>query len=373
MTGVDFEAERWYADRGRRPIGLEPVDALGALELVRVEFDVGEPALYTLLRGEPRWDEVFASAHGAFVFEGDVPRGSTSRLEVDQSHTSWRVGETLVKCYRRLAPGLHPEVELGRALTVELPDHVAAVRATLHWAPHGGPPVALAVVQEFVDDAEEGWEWTAARAVRGDAGFARATGSVARRLHDALARAFPARESTPDDRTAWRLAAEAQLEEALQLVGEELTGGASRIRDELARLEDGPSVPIARVHGDLHVGQFLHAPGRTVVVDFEGLPARSPTERRALDTPLRDLASLVRSIDHCGRYAVEHHGGWPALVEAWIDEARDELLAGYGSHDETLLRALEFDRAVYEFTYASRYLPEWLYVPRAALAALLRT
>jgi predicted trehalose synthase len=126
------------------------------------------------------------------------------------------------------------------------------------------------------------------------------------------------------------------------------------------------------VHGDLHVGQFLHAPGRTVVVDFEGLPARAPAERRALDTPLRDLASLARSIDHCGRYAVERHGGRPALVEAWIDEARSELLAGCGPHDEALLRALEFDRAVYEFTYASRYLPDWLYAPPAALAALLR-
>jgi predicted trehalose synthase len=161
-----------------------------------------------------------------FVAEGDPPRGEAARLEVDQSHTSWRVGDALVKCYRRLVPGLHPEVELGRALTVELPENVAAVRGALHWVPQGGPPVALAVVQEFVDDAEEGWEWAAARAARGDAGFARAIGTVARRLHDALARAFPARESTPDDRAAWGLAADAQLEEALELVGGELAGAA---------------------------------------------------------------------------------------------------------------------------------------------------
>ncbi len=371
MTIVELESARWYADRGRRPVRVEPLDALGALEVVRVEFDEGEPALYTLLRGKPRWDELFAGAGGAFVAEGEPPRGDAVPLAVDQSHTSWRVGGVLVKCYRRLVPGINPEVELGRARTAELPEHVAAGRGALHWAPGDAPPVALAVVQEFVDDADEGWEWAAARAARGDARFARALGEVGRRLHEALARAFPARESTGDDRRAWRLAAEAQLDEALRLVDDELTGAAPRLREELARLDDGPAVALTRIHGDLHVGQFLHAPGRTVVVDFEGQPTRTPEERRALDTPLRDLASLVRSIDHCGRYVLERLGGDEGVVDAWMREARDGLLAGYGPHDATLLRALEFERAVYEFTYASRYLPDWLYAPRGGLAALL--
>ena len=373
MTVAELEAERWYADRGRRPVGVEPLDELGALEVVRVRFDEGEPALYTLLRGEPRWDEVFADARGAFVAEGEPPRGSATRLEVDQSHSSWRVGEALVKCYRRLVPGLHPEVELGRALTAELPEHVAALRGALHWAPGDDPPVALAVVQEFVDRAEEGWEWTAARAAHGEAGFARAVGEIARRLHEALARAFPARESTADDLAAWRLAAEAQLDEALELVEDELSGAAPRLRHELAELEASAPVRLTRVHGDLHLGQFLHAARRTVVVDFEGQPTRSPASRRALDTPLRDLASLLRSIDHCGSYAVERHGGDEAAVVRWMHDARRELLGGYGPHDPRLLRALEFERAVYEFTYASRYLPDWLYAPRAGLAALLDT
>ena len=58
-------------------------------------------------------------------------------------------------------------------------------------------------------------------------------------------------------------------------------------------------------------------------------------------------------------------------AEAWICDARQKLLRGYGPHDEVLLRALEFDRALYEFTYASRYLPDWLYAPRGGLRALL--
>jgi predicted trehalose synthase len=359
LTPVGFEAERWYADRDRTVLGVEKLDALGAVEVVRVEFDQGAPALYTLFRGEPHWPEVFAQARGAFVAEGELPVGEQEALAVDQSHSSWRVGDAYVKCYRRLVRGVQPELELGLALGERMPEHVPRLRGSLRWE-----DVAIAVVQDFVDDAEEGWDWAASRAVAGDADFTVDVGAVARRVHDALAGAFPTRESTKADRIEWRRAAEAQLEEALPLVG----AAAPRIRDELAMLEQGGPVMLTRVHGDLHVGQFLNAAGRLVVIDFEGLPARPSRE---LDTPLRDLASLARSLDHCGRYAVERHGGDAARVEEWITAGRANLLRGYGPHDGVLLRALEFDRAVYEFTYASRYLPEWLYAPRGGLRALL--
>ena len=359
MTTLAFEAERWYADRGRTPVRTERLDSLGALEVVRVEFAEGEPALYTLLHGEPRWAELFAGADGAFVADGAPPGGAQAALAVDQSHSSWRVGDAYVKCFRRLVRGVHPEVELGAVLGDAVPEHVPRLRGSLRWQ-----DVTVAVVQDFVDEAEEGWEWAAARAVAGDSGFAEAVGGVARRIHDALGEAFPTRESTHADRVEWLRAAEAQLEEARPLVGE----SAERIREELAVLAQGPPVTLTRVHGDLHIGQFLHAPDRIVVIDLEGQPTRSSRE---LDTPLRDLASLARSLDHCGRYAVREHGGDPDRVEAWIRDARANLLRGYGPHDEALLRALEFDRAAYEFTYASRYLPDWLYAPRGGLRALL--
>jgi len=359
LTELAFEAERWYADRGRTPVRVETLGSLGALELVRVEFAEGEPALYTLLRGEPRWEELFAEASAEFVAEGTPPVGAQDALKVDQTHSSWRVGNSYVKCFRRLVRGVHPEVELGAVLGEAVPEHVPRLRGSLRWK-----DATVAVVQDFVDEAEEGWEWAAARAVAGDAGFAEAVGGVARRVHDVLGAEFPTRDSTPADHAEWRRAAEAQLEAALSLVED----AAPRIREELAALDHDRPVTLTRVHGDLHIGQFLHAPDRIVVIDFEGQPARSSRE---LDTPLRDLASLVRSLDHCGRYAVEQHGGDPAAVEEWIRDARAYLLRGYGPHDEVLLRALEFDRAVYEFTYASRYLPDWLYAPRGGLRVLL--
>jgi predicted trehalose synthase len=153
----------------------------------------------------------------------------------------------------------------------------------------------------------------------------------------------------------------------------ELRAHEARARRELARLAAPVEAPlVTRIHGDLHVGQFLRADDRLVIVDFEGQPGKSADERRRPDTPLRDVASLSRSLDHCGRYAIKRQGADPGRTEAWIAEARARLLAGYGVSNRGLLRALEWERAIYEFTYAATYLPEWIYAPRGGVEALLR-
>jgi predicted trehalose synthase len=359
VTAVAFEAERWFADKGRRVARVETLDALESLEIARVTFADGGEALYSLVPDDMDWASVLPRADGAFAFDGAAPKGPSRRLNVDQSHTSWRAGGALVKCYRRLAPGVHPEVELLEALTAHGFPSSPRYLGTLAWR-----DVAVAVVEEFVE-GEDGWEWCAARACAGDASFAEAVGGLTRQLHDALAGSFPTGVATADVTLRWHREAEAQLGRA------SLRSDAARATRELARLAEGRGTAVTRVHGDLHVGQLVFGE-RIVIVDFEGQPTKSTVERRALDTPLRDLASLSRSLDHCGRYAVERHGADAAATERWIAEARGLLLAAYGDHDEALLRALEWERAVYEFTYAADYLPEWLYAPRGGLAALAR-
>ena len=109
-----------------------------------------------------------------------------------------------------------------------------------------------------------------------------------------------------------------------------------------------------------------------MVLDFEGEPTRPVADRAAPGTPLRDVAAMLRSFDHLGRH-VEHER-WPGHredIERWIAAARAAFLDAYGPVDASLLRALEFEKACYEFVYAAEFEPSWAYAPRAGMRWLL--
>ncbi len=138
---------------------------------------------------------------------------------------------------------------------------------------------------------------------------------------------------------------------------------------------------LTRVHGDYHLGQVLLAPDGYRIIDFEGEPTRSLDERRAHASPLRDVASMLRSIDHVGRSArrraIERNGGpvaSPGLdLEGWLRRSRERFIEAYRAglreagapiqFDAGLLRAFEVDKEVYEYIYASTWLPSWLWAP----------
>jgi maltokinase len=141
---------------------------------------------------------------------------------------------------------------------------------------------------------------------------------------------------------------------------------------------------VCRIHGDLHVGQFLTEPGGDLaIIDFEGEPGRTTEERREPASPMRDLATLLRSFDHAGFWVQSLRGSdHDATVEAWIAAAREACVRGYREASESsaspipfapaLLAALEAEKAVNELLYAQRFVPSWTEVATRALARLCR-
>jgi predicted trehalose synthase len=96
-------------------------------------------------------------------------------------------------------------------------------------------------------------------------------------------------------------------------------------------------------------------------------------ERIRPGSPLRDVASMLRSFDHLARSLVRRLGrGREPALERWIDAARAAFLGAYGPVDGALLRALEVEREVYEFTYATAFLPEWTYAAVGGMRWLMR-
>jgi maltose alpha-D-glucosyltransferase/alpha-amylase len=329
----------------------------------------------------------------------------------DQSNTSVVLGERLiVKVFRRVEPGLNPDLELNAWLSEEVRFEAVPRLAGFVELVSADGAATIALEQEFLAGAADAYESTAERLTAwilapGEVTVEFATedaavlGDLTAYLHAALAAGkgqpdFEPRDAGRDDLRAWRRAATAQLQRAVDAVhgaeGEELRSMAPAIADELTVFEAIPGVPIlTRVHGDYHLGQILETPDGYRIIDFEGQPTRPLEERRRRNSPLRDVASMLRAIDHVGRSArrraEQRRGGVvesPGLdIEAWLARARERFLESYRRGvrergapievDVDLLRAFEFEKECYEFIYAATYLPEWLWAPLEGMRALV--
>jgi maltokinase len=194
----------------------------------------------------------------------------------------------------------------------------------------------------------------------------------------------PVSRAGEDDAAGWRRAALALADEALAGTdGEEGARLAERIdeiRRELDVLGTAGGSAMTHVHGDFHVGQVLQWARGYAVTDFDGNPAAAPAERGARDTPVRDVAAFVRSIDHLGRVASRRRPDHYDAIERWIAASRAAFLDAYvgelgaaghaGLFEERLLRPLEVMQECHEYVYAARFLPRWRYVPDLALRAM---
>ena len=329
----------------------------------------------------------------------------------DQSNTSVVIGERLIlKAFRRLESGLNPDLELNAWLAEEARfPAVPRLAGFVELVTAAGASTA-ALVQEFLPDAADAYESLAERltawilapgevTVEFAAEEPAAIGALTADLHAALSMTagvpeLEPREAGRDNLRAWRRAAQVQLQRAIDIVqgaaGEALRAMAPAISEQLSVFEALPTVPIlTRVHGDYHLGQVLETADGYRIIDFEGEPTRPLEERRRRNSPLRDVASMLRSIDHVGRSArrrAESRRGGPVEspgldIEAWLARARERFLESYRAGlrelgapiavDEDLLRAFEFEKECYEFIYAATYLPEWLWAPLEGMRALI--
>lgn len=417
-------AQRWFVrsdgpveDVEALPWSREPVDGLGVrIELVRVSTadgasrtyqvpaayrDVPDPALEdALMAVEDGWFvyDAMRDAHarGALLagFLGETPDGLAYTQDVDlgltpetptiplvaeQSNTSIVVADRLLwKLFRIVGPGPNPDIEVGRTLTATGSRSVAPVRASI-----SAGDVDLAMLYDYYPTATDGWQsarasvrdllaepGTPAHAAGGDfAGEARRLGATVAEVHD-LMRSLGTAEVPAADLAA-RLRARFDRTSAAT----EWRSAAHRAFDELAALAD--PVPVQRVHGDLHLGQTLRTVDGWRVFDFEGEPAAPLLERRTLDSPLRDVAAMLRSFDYAPGSVLMQLGtlaGTAAALE-WSERNSRAFLEGYGvlpgSAAFVLLRCYQVDKAAYEVDYELGHRPRWADIPRDALARLL--
>ena len=338
------------------------------------------------------------------VIEGaTLPDDSMDSLVLtgEQSNTSLAYGDqALLKVFRRLAPGTNPDIEVHAALAGTDCPYVAPVLGWSEgtWAdPVTGEPVSgsLAMLQQFLVTATDGWRLALtsvadlfaerdlhADEVGGDfAAESYRLGVAIASVHASLREVLPTSLWSGEKRRSAAQRMQRRLDEAVVEVPglADLAPGLSQAFADLADL-DVP-VRVQRIHGDLHLGQVLRTSVSWKLIDFEGEPEKPMAERIRLDTPLRDVAGMLRSFDYVALHTLlaEHADDTQLAYRAgeWADRNREAFLDGY-SHvggvdpraEEVVMRAYETDKAVYELIYEARNRPTWTVIPMTALERL---
>jgi maltose alpha-D-glucosyltransferase/alpha-amylase len=367
--------------------------------------------------------------------DGPIKQPANIRaVETEQSNSTALVdSDYVVKMYRKLEPGINPEIEIGRFLTevagfANTPALLGSVELV-----EGNQKSAIAIVHAFVQNQGDAWTVTSAYldryveeqrllaasehpseseeqvpylrymsqtgkrvaemhlALAGSTEFADFTpeptrpGDVQRWIDDVLARADRVFDALKQRRDT--------IKEADRPLIDQLLAQRETLRDRLSALLpsdiDGLNI---RHHGDFHLGQMLIVKDDIFIIDFEGEPRRALDERRRKAPAARDVAGLIRSIDYSATAALERalrvtpdeQGKLAIALAEWRDRSAAAFLGAY--HEvmtnarlwpadpraaERLLNFFLLEKAFYEIEYELAYRPDWLRVPLTGMLRIL--
>jgi maltose alpha-D-glucosyltransferase / alpha-amylase len=380
------------------------------------------------------------SLHGLYagdvVVEMATDAVSARLLSGEQSNSSAIVRlaegkEMFIKLYRRLEPGINPEVELLDHLTQVGFRFVPQLFGTASFR-RGAEAYSMGILQQALPVTTDGWSY-ALEKVRHFLGrvvqspppedverperngghpawleemapemieLCRTLGVRTAEMHLALADAdapdiVPHKGTSEDtarfvervrqEATRTREMLAGHTKAADNLPNEEDWSGAMSRLDALTGL--GTSPQKIRIHGDYHLGQTVYAEGEFYILDFEGEPARTIEQRRERDFALRDVAGMLRSLSYAAfgplleREKVEPDlETWSECLVHWCERIfTDAYLRTAEDADFLLPRNIRgdflwaylLDKALYEVRYELNHRPDWLPLPLRSLRRLM--
>jgi maltose alpha-D-glucosyltransferase / alpha-amylase len=369
----------------------------------------------------------------SLTLEKDAP---IRRAAVEQSNSSVIVGQQIIlKLFRRIHAGPHPEAEMGMYLSDSGYANIAPLLGEIRRVAPDGQEYVLGIAQGFIFNQGDAWNWTQNildRAIHAvivmpenveldDSTevmkeFHTGASILGRRLgemHLTLAQptdnvAFSPRAASEADCAGWAAAVREQMQTAIRILEgarewaddeQALCQSILSHRDALLQLPEelsrsGVGTLLTRIHGDLHLGQALVSQGDAYFIDFEGEPAKRLELRRALSSPLRDVAGMLRSFDYAAATAVIGGGAGQSdvavtrkrmIVERFRQVSEREFLSAYQQAMATgpeatqqtqrtpaVLNLFLLDKVCYEICYEAANRPTWLATPMRGLAALVK-
>jgi maltose alpha-D-glucosyltransferase/alpha-amylase len=391
----------------------------------------------------------------AFQSAAGGPNGSAvtvRRGSAEQSNSSILFGDRFIlKLFRRQQPGPNPDCEIGRYLTeyAHFPN-IPAFLGSIEYAPQNGEPSTMAMLQALVSNEGDGWSSTveeleryyetcapltfpaegeAARAMdsvdlaeqppsqvaRDHVGIyldsAATLGRRTAELHIALASPTIDPAFAPEPLTA------ADLQNVLGDLRQQASATFDVLKENMAQFPDdivdlaalvlsrrrnildrlgsfgGEDLHLEqiRIHGDYHLGQVLRVKTDYVIIDFEGEPARPLSQRRSKQSPLKDVAGMLRSFGYAAystlmSYTSRRPDDLTRLepwAQLWERSCAAEFLRAYRETTQNipflpadknafrrLLDIYLLDKALYELRYELNNRPTWLRIPLMGMLSL---
>ena len=369
---------------------------------------------------------------------------SSRVLKVEQSNTSILYPDTFFfKLYRKLEEGVNPDIELLQYLTeVKRFPHVPTYAGSLEYARGKKENAAAGLLISLETNQGDGWAYATSAVDRFfDNVLERSNGSEFRppasifeggigdvphafldladglffemmdllgrrtgELHLALADGGSRPEFAPEafsklyQRSVYQ-SLRSQIRRTMTMVrkaskrlddaGRELVdtflASEQRMLGFISRVTDHKiGAEKIRVHGDYHLGQVLFTGRDFVIIDLEGEPARTLSERRLKYSAFRDVAGMIRSFHYAvssrflERTALrpEDRETLEPWIETWYGYTASTFLrsylhtvngAGFIPDDrddaELLLNTFILEKAVYEIGYEINNRPDWLMIP----------
>ncbi|MFP3897837.1 MAG: maltose alpha-D-glucosyltransferase [Dehalococcoidia bacterium] len=374
-------------------------------------------------------------------------------VKAEQTNTSVVYGDRLIlKMFRRIEEGINPEFELGRLLTERLAfPHIAPVGGAIEYRPRKGKTMTLATLQRFVPNEGDAWQYTldtlnryfqsvlahptvqvppisqkhvlallkeppalAQETIGPYLLSAQLLGSRTAEMHVALASITDDPEFAPEPfsliyQNALCHAMRSFTIRTLQLLREHFRDLPQEPRETAAQVLDSEesimkrfrllrnrkiSAMRLRCHGDYHLGQLLYTGKDFVIIDFEGEPARSLSERRIKRSPLMDVAGMIRSFHYAAHSALLQQASlalkpedlpaleqWAQFWYIWVSSSflvaylngvkQARLLPDDPEQLRVLLDAYLLQKGIYEIGYELNNRPDWLKVPLQGILQLL--
>jgi maltose alpha-D-glucosyltransferase / alpha-amylase len=361
----------------------------------------------------------------------DQSQGPIRWLATEQSNSSLIIGNAaMIKLIRRVQPGVHPEAEVTRRLTLCGFANAPQLLGEIIRVDSKNNPSTLFIIQSAIANQGDAWTWVLDNLRRAleDAALEEETGdrsshtftlvndfvaAIGKRLgemHVALAAeaddpAFAPEVADDAVIAGWMKDAAEQIERSMgelerakqnlsperqALADSVLSRKADLIAGLPALAEHGRGGLSIRIHGDFHLGQILVSQSDAYIIDFEGEPLRSLEQRRQKTTPLRDVAGFLRSLDYASAsFELPEGNATPQIVRerrerlltqfrresttafllAYWHAVKGEQRLGLGPAKEPLLNLMMLEKAAYEISYEAANRPNWLPIPLRGFAA----